>query len=108
MSFRTDGEPACLAIPPVDPHTGRTQGRLGRVALAVERIGQRVGDQPGLFGDVVGEVAGRRRWRGLPTGVVQRLALAEAGAEVMADLVPRALVAGLFLAPHHVPGLAEA
>src|SRR5690606_14452067 len=73
--------------------------------FAVERVDQRVGDQLLLLGDVVVEVSHRRRRRTRAAGVVQYLLRRQAGDQVVADLVPRALVVRLFLAPDHVGGL---
>ena len=67
--------------------------------VAVGGIDQRVVEQRLLFGDVRLEVAAGRRGGARAAGVVERLARLQAGAQVVLDLVPGALVHRLFLAP---------
>src|SRR5690606_21421522 len=63
-----------------------------------------VGDQLLLLGDMVGEVADGGRGRARTAGVVQLQRVRNAVLQVVADLVPRALVLRLFLAPDHGRG----
>src|SRR5690606_693325 len=79
----------------------RPAGSVGGV-FAAERVDQGIGDQPLLLDHVVGEVADGGRGGARTAGVVQALALGQAMRQVVADLVPRALVLRLFLAPDHV------
>ena len=66
-----------------------------------ELVDQGVGNELELLYDVLGEMAGGRRGRTRTARVIEFLLVAGARIEVVADLVPGALVLRLFLAPHH-------
>src|SRR5690606_11394594 len=75
---------------------------------AADGGGKRVVDQLLLLFDVVGEQADGGRGRARAAGIVQFEAVGHAGLQVVPDLVPRALVLRLFLAPDDVGRLVEA
>src|SRR5690606_17064223 len=77
-------------------------------SMAVGRVDEGVLDQRGLFGIMGGKVAAGGRGRTGAAGIAQRLPLAQAEIQMVADLVPGTLVHRLLLAPHHFPGGGEA